>query len=218
MADTEHQFPYGRPATPSSRDKLMAEVLRALAKAKRVAAEGLTQFSDDASALNVAVATLGLEAGALEDAASLSSAEVGERCHADRDGDCAHPNCPQLRDGEPVKSDRACPIDTWPDDDDGKPTSPTPPSVETMGQFDAEAFLCERGFRNGAWPPMRTTLRALVSDARAVGFEAGEAKGRAEGLPALPPHNWSQLWVHMGEVDPRAAYELMRKALSGVGS
>jgi hypothetical protein len=36
-----------------------------------------------------------------------------ERCHADRDGDCNHPNCPQLRDGEPAKTGRHCPIDTW---------------------------------------------------------------------------------------------------------
>lgn len=36
-----------------------------------------------------------------------------ERCHANRDGDCSHKNCPQLRDGEPEKSGRHCPIDTW---------------------------------------------------------------------------------------------------------
>ena len=38
---------------------------------------------------------------------------IVERCHADRDGDCNYPNCPQLRDKEPATSGRHCPIDTW---------------------------------------------------------------------------------------------------------
>jgi hypothetical protein len=33
-------------------------------------------------------------------------------CHADSDGDCDWKNCPQLRDGEPRKSGRHCPLDT----------------------------------------------------------------------------------------------------------
>lgn len=33
-------------------------------------------------------------------------------CHADRDGDCTWVECPQLRDGEPEKSGRHCPLDT----------------------------------------------------------------------------------------------------------
>ena len=33
-----------------------------------------------------------------------------ERCHADRDGDCTSGRCPQLRDGEPKKSGRSCPL------------------------------------------------------------------------------------------------------------
>lgn len=36
-----------------------------------------------------------------------------EHCHADRDGDCRHANCPQLRDGEPAKSKRSCPLPDW---------------------------------------------------------------------------------------------------------
>lgn len=36
---------------------------------------------------------------------------VKERCHADRDGDCDWDNCPQIRDGEPNKSSRHCPLD-----------------------------------------------------------------------------------------------------------
>lgn len=32
-------------------------------------------------------------------------------CMADRDGDCKDPGCPQLRDGEPAKSGRHCPLD-----------------------------------------------------------------------------------------------------------
>jgi protein gp37 len=44
-----------------------------------------------------------------------------ERCHADRDGDCNHPGCPQIRDGEPIKTGRHCPLDTWPHDEEEEP-------------------------------------------------------------------------------------------------
>jgi hypothetical protein len=33
------------------------------------------------------------------------------RCHADGDDYCDWKSCPQLRDGEPAKSGRHCPID-----------------------------------------------------------------------------------------------------------
>jgi hypothetical protein len=40
-----------------------------------------------------------------------------ERCHADNDGECHDATiCPQLRDGEPAKTDRHCPLDTWDED------------------------------------------------------------------------------------------------------
>lgn len=39
-----------------------------------------------------------------------------ERCQSDRDGDCSHAACPQLRDGEPHKSGRHCPL--WVDPSD----------------------------------------------------------------------------------------------------
>jgi hypothetical protein len=39
-----------------------------------------------------------------------------KRCAADRDGDCVHEQCPQLRDGEPAKSRRHCPLDTRDED------------------------------------------------------------------------------------------------------
>lgn len=32
-------------------------------------------------------------------------------CASDRDGDCTHDQCPQIRDGEPEKSHRHCPLD-----------------------------------------------------------------------------------------------------------
>lgn len=53
------------------------------------------------------------------DAASPPEAQPAEqrkprpldgRCAADSDGDCTHPDCPQLRDGEPEKTGRSCPI------------------------------------------------------------------------------------------------------------
>jgi hypothetical protein len=37
-------------------------------------------------------------------------------CHAQRDGDCHWPKCPQLRDGEPHKSGRHCPLDILSED------------------------------------------------------------------------------------------------------
>jgi hypothetical protein len=32
-------------------------------------------------------------------------------CHSEEDGDCFWERCPQLRDGEPQKSGRHCPLD-----------------------------------------------------------------------------------------------------------
>lgn len=44
--------------------------------------------------------------------------EDRERCHAAMsDGECYAETCPQLRDGEPAKTGRHCPIDTWVDDE-----------------------------------------------------------------------------------------------------
>lgn len=40
------------------------------------------------------------------------------KCHSNGDGDCIWAECPQLRDGEPARSGRHCPIDTEDDDDD----------------------------------------------------------------------------------------------------
>ncbi len=37
------------------------------------------------------------------------------RCASDNDGDCVHKECPQLRDGEPAKSGRSCPLYNWED-------------------------------------------------------------------------------------------------------
>lgn len=39
-----------------------------------------------------------------------------ERCHAARDGDCAWQKCPQIRDSEPCKSGRHCPLDAGDDE------------------------------------------------------------------------------------------------------
>lgn len=41
-----------------------------------------------------------------------------EHCHADSDGDCEWAKCPQLRDGEPKKTGRHCPLDNWSIDDE----------------------------------------------------------------------------------------------------
>ena len=36
-------------------------------------------------------------------------------CAAASDGECNHPECPQLRDNEPEATGRHCPLDTWDD-------------------------------------------------------------------------------------------------------
>lgn len=38
------------------------------------------------------------------------------RCAASRDGECAHSQCPQIRDGEPGRSGRHCPLDVCEED------------------------------------------------------------------------------------------------------
>jgi len=37
-----------------------------------------------------------------------------EHCHCDSDGDCTWAHCPQLRDGEPAKTGRSCPLPPGP--------------------------------------------------------------------------------------------------------
>lgn len=38
------------------------------------------------------------------------------RCQADDDDHCVHKDCPQIRDGEPERSGRHCPLDKDPTD------------------------------------------------------------------------------------------------------
>jgi hypothetical protein len=47
----------------------------------------------------------------------LKNLEPLTMCQAATDGDCIHPNCPQNRDGEPMKSGRHCPLPHWSDDE-----------------------------------------------------------------------------------------------------
>jgi hypothetical protein len=42
---------------------------------------------------------------------ALPSAAPLHSCAANRDGECGHPHCPQLRDNEPATSGRHCPLD-----------------------------------------------------------------------------------------------------------
>ncbi|VVE79330.1 gp41 [Pandoraea sputorum] len=50
--------------------------------------------------------------GETSKAAEAKSTVPLQRCAAGRDGDCSHDQCPQIRDGEPAKSGRHCPLDT----------------------------------------------------------------------------------------------------------
>lgn len=42
---------------------------------------------------------------------------AGKRCHGASDGECIWKSCPQLRDDEPHKTGRHCPLDRYGDDD-----------------------------------------------------------------------------------------------------
>jgi hypothetical protein len=48
---------------------------------------------------------------------ALLRATGDDCCHAQRDGDCIWGQCPQIRDGEPERSGRHCPLD-WRDPND----------------------------------------------------------------------------------------------------
>ena len=63
-------------------------------------------------------ADAGQKIDALRDALTALEAqdERSDKCHAQKDGDCEWEECPQLRDGEPVKSGRDCPLDCGDDD------------------------------------------------------------------------------------------------------
>lgn len=40
------------------------------------------------------------------------------QCRSEEDGDCDWEGCPQLRDGEPAKSGRSCPLYPWHHEED----------------------------------------------------------------------------------------------------
>ena len=64
---------------------------------------------DVAARLRAEMAT---DAAAAEAARTVEVFESAEppTCHADRDGGCSWSECPQVRDGEPYRSGRHCPI------------------------------------------------------------------------------------------------------------
>jgi hypothetical protein len=46
-------------------------------------------------------------------ALSTPAQEQLTRCASNRDGECSHKQCPQIRDSEPAASGRHCPLDNW---------------------------------------------------------------------------------------------------------
>lgn len=52
-----------------------------------------------------------LIAEAIEKRNRLARFNEHDHCHADSDGDCNYPDCPQIKDGEPQKTGRHCPLD-----------------------------------------------------------------------------------------------------------
>lgn len=75
----------------------------------------------------------------------------GDRCKANQDGDCSWEHCPQLRDGEPVRSGRHCPIDTWAyeAEDENGPAAPPADLVRAIESGERigidEACDCDEG-------------------------------------------------------------------------
>lgn len=61
-------------------------------------------------------APLGRERHFLECPKCCADPAVLATCHADRDGECRHSKCPQLRDKEPATSGRHCPLDAGDDE------------------------------------------------------------------------------------------------------
>lgn len=49
--------------------------------------------------------------------AAIEAAKQACRCHAGKDGECYWEQCPQIRDGEPMKSARYCPYDNYCNDE-----------------------------------------------------------------------------------------------------
>jgi hypothetical protein len=50
--------------------------------------------------------------------ATLREDTEHRHCRGGRDGECVWKLCPQIRDGEPTRSERHCPLDTRNDDGD----------------------------------------------------------------------------------------------------
>jgi hypothetical protein len=65
--------------------------------------------------LNVHPSEIALVEQAAAKAASHDTRPL-TRCASARDGECVNLQCPQLRDGEPGKSGRHCPLDNWNED------------------------------------------------------------------------------------------------------
>jgi hypothetical protein len=126
-----------------------------------------------------------------------------ERCHADRDGDCCAERCPQIRDHEPEKTGRHCPIDTWPDDDDD--LSPILDWVIAGGESGPNARPMHpawaRGLRDqcaaagvpfffkqwGEWLPVSQHLPGSGKIHGATGVEPGRMKLHYAGTPKQEP-------------------------------
>ena len=51
-------------------------------------------------------------------AETQAQVDAGIYCRGSSDGDCFWADCPQIRDGEPHKTGRHCPIDTRDEDDE----------------------------------------------------------------------------------------------------
>jgi hypothetical protein len=105
-------------ATPVPQAVLL-ELLREVAALKRHDPNGVRGFKRSTLTLNVPHELLArIDEVTKPVSAPLWHLErpLNGRCAADRDGECSHSQCPQLRDGEPVKSGRHCPLNVQEED------------------------------------------------------------------------------------------------------
>lgn len=90
-----------RPVLPPTRD----ERIRMLEKAGALCAAEIDRLLRQAGSEGEPAQSRGART------ISLNSLRGGGSCSADDDGDCTWSECPQLRDGEPARSGRHCPLD-----------------------------------------------------------------------------------------------------------
>jgi hypothetical protein len=98
------------------------------------------------------------------------------QCRSHRDGDCDWPGCPQLRDGEPARSGRPCPLLNKHAPFESSPAPPAAPGPRVRPEERAEAILSSE--QDG---PMSELLHTLWT--------------KAVGTPDYDKYEWQALEI-----------------------